>query len=155
LRVLKLVFIRLQIIPKTAISPPPAVRFISIVGTDSTGKLLDGGSCYLLHFSPADAPPRGTNWSLALYEKDPFRGPTVLGTGWLGSDRPPRYNVDGSFDVVIQQRRPGAATVANWLPAPAGPFNLVVRLSSRGAHSKDLDWQVPPPRRVETRAAGR
>jgi hypothetical protein len=155
LRVLKLVFIRLPIIPKTAISLPPAARFISIVGADSTGKLLDGGSCYLLHFAPADVPPRGTNWSLALYETDLFRGPTVFGTEWLGSDRPPRYNVDGSFDVVIQQRRPGAATVANWLSAPAGPFNLVVRLSSRGAHSTDLDWQVPSPRRVEARAAGR
>ena len=150
LRVRKL-FIRLQVIPKATIPPPPAARFISILGADSDGKLLDGENCYVLHLATADLPPRSTDWSLALYQTDPFRGPPVLGSRWLRSDSVPRYNPDGSLDIAIQRKRPKGGEAGNWLPAADGTFNLVARLSSHS--EQDLDWQVPAPRRVEARAA--
>jgi hypothetical protein len=149
LRIRKLL-IRLQVIPKASIPSPPAGRFISILGADSDGKLLDGENCYALHLAPADVPPRTTDWSLALYQTDPFRGPPVLGSRWLRSDSVPRYNPDGSLDIAIQRRRPKVGEAGNWLPAPDGTFNLVARLSSHG--EQGLDWHVPPPWRVDARA---
>ncbi|MGB6661307.1 MAG: DUF1214 domain-containing protein [Xanthobacteraceae bacterium] len=37
-----------------------------------------------------------------------------------------KKNADGSLDVVIQKDKP--ADTSNWLPAPAGDFNLTTRL---------------------------
>src|SRR5262245_11024422 len=55
-----------------AIPPPAAAQYIGIVGVDSTGESLDGGSRYLLHFGSNEIPARGTEWSLALYEDRPL-----------------------------------------------------------------------------------
>ena len=37
-----------------------------------------------------------------------------------------KKNADGSLDIVIQKDEP--ADTSNWLPAPARPFNLTMRL---------------------------
>jgi hypothetical protein len=39
-----------------------------------------------------------------------------------------KYNQDGSLDIYIQNESPGKEKVANWLPAPAGKFVLMMRL---------------------------
>ena len=37
-------------------------------------------------------------------------------------------NPDGSVDLYIQHESPGADKEANWLPAPAGKFILMLRM---------------------------
>ena len=37
-------------------------------------------------------------------------------------------NPDGSVDLYLQHEDPGPGKEANWLPAPAGKFNLMLRL---------------------------
>ena len=39
-----------------------------------------------------------------------------------------KRNADGSMTLYIQKESPGADKEANWLPAPAGPIYLVMRL---------------------------
>ena len=39
-----------------------------------------------------------------------------------------RWNADGSLDIFLQQDAPDASRVPNWLPAPRGELNLVMRL---------------------------
>jgi len=53
-------------------------------------------------------------------------------------------NEDGSLTLYIQHNNPGAAKESNWLPAPDGPFYLVLRLY--GPEEKVLagQWQHPP-----------
>jgi hypothetical protein len=39
-----------------------------------------------------------------------------------------KKNPDGSLTLYIQNKSPGKALESNWLPAPDGPINLVMRL---------------------------
>ena len=38
-----------------------------------------------------------------------------------------KKNSDGSFMLYLQADNPGADKESNWLPAPAGPFYLILR----------------------------
>jgi hypothetical protein len=40
---------------------------------------------------------------------------------------PLKYNADGSLDLYLQDENPGTDKEVNWLPAPKGPFNLLMR----------------------------
>ena len=39
-----------------------------------------------------------------------------------------KKNPDGSLTLTIQNKSPGPDKESNWLPAPAGPIYLVMRL---------------------------
>ncbi len=39
-----------------------------------------------------------------------------------------KKNPDGSFTIYIQNASPGPDKESNWLPAPAGPIYMVMRL---------------------------
>ena len=50
---------------------------------------------------------------------------------------------DGSLTLYIGKESPGDAREANWLPAPDGPFYLVMRLY--GPEETALEGQWLPP----------
>jgi hypothetical protein len=45
----------------------------------------------------------------------------------LGSDDPLKLNDDGSVTIYLQRESPGPDREANWLPAPSGPFYVILR----------------------------
>jgi hypothetical protein len=53
--------------------------------------------------------------------------PNPIGRYALGSDDDLRRNPDGSFTITIQHDNPGTEKESNWLPAPTGPYYLVLR----------------------------
>lgn len=93
---------------------------------DSEGAPLDGSKgAYTLELSPP--PPVNAFWSVTLYDAATLElSPNALNR-YLINDRTPGLKVrpDGSLTLQIQQDRP--KDTSNWLPAPAGPFYLVVR----------------------------
>jgi len=94
---------------------------------DAGGKRLDGANRYVLHF-PANAhPPVEGFWSLSLYNAEQKFVPNAKGRFHLGSTDKLKRNPDGSLDIVIAADAPGGDMDANWLPAPKGPFNLILR----------------------------
>ena len=60
------------------------------------------------------------------------------------------YGEDGSLTITIQHKQPqDASEQANWLPAPEGPFYLVMRIYWPEPAALDGTWTPPPVRRVE------
>ncbi|MEV4732565.1 DUF1254 domain-containing protein [Saccharopolyspora sp. NPDC049426] len=57
----------------------------------------------------------------------------------------PTFDLDGSLTIQISAARPDAA--ANWLPVPAGPFRLMLRLYRPTTTKWDPPPLVPAPRR--------
>lgn len=61
---------------------------------------------------------------------------------------PLKYNTDGSLDLYLQSESPGADKEANWLPAPKGKFNLLMRLYAPRSDTLTGKWNPPPVTRV-------
>ena len=113
---------------------------------DASGAALDGTHAYRIVF-PADPPARAF-WSLTLYDIDGFLSPASRGRFAIGSAHPPlARRADGSVVVVVSASQPTEPDV-NWLPAPAGPFRLDLRVYWPEAGALAVPWQPPPVQRT-------
>jgi hypothetical protein len=99
---------------------------------DGDGKTLDGSKHnYTLTFHPGQQPPVNSFWSITMYDgKTQLLIENPLDRYLINSPMLPamKTNPDGSLTIYIQNKSPGADKEANWLPAPAGPIYLVMRL---------------------------
>jgi hypothetical protein len=119
---------------------------------DADGQSLDGAHRYTLRFAPGELPPVNAFWSLTMYEL-----PEML----LVANPVNRYLVnspmlddfvrddDGGITLYIQHDSPGKALAPNWLPTPAGPFFMAMRLYWPKEEALDGTWKLPPLRRME------
>ena len=108
----------------------PAESVYALALTDADGRKLDDGQRYRLHLLPG-TPPADAFWSLSIYEVMSGGGmyfaDNALHRYSLSSLSPGLHrNEDGSLDILIQKEEP-QELVSNWLPAPAGPFALMMR----------------------------
>jgi hypothetical protein len=119
-----------------------------IYGSDATGAPLDGSKAsYALRFAPGQLPPVDAFWSLTLYEMPAsLLSANALDRYLINSPMLPslRKDADGGVTLHIGHESPGRAREANWLPAPAGPFILVMRLYLPQASALEGRWTQPP-----------
>jgi len=115
---------------------------------DASGHPLTGANRYLLRFPPGTLPPAKAFWSVTLYGADHFLAANPLGRYALGDRDPMRADPDGTLEMYIQRDDPGPERRANWLPAPAGAFNLIMRLYYPKPAVLDGLWKPPPVVRV-------
>jgi hypothetical protein len=127
--------------------PEDAVYPINL--SDSDGKPLDGANAYVLHFTREELPPVDAFWSVTLYDPQGFPYANALNRCAIGDRDRLQYNADGSLDLYIQHDNPGAPKESNWLPAPAGPFNLTMRLYAPRSSVTDGAWAPPPVKRTD------
>jgi hypothetical protein len=111
---------------------------------DDTGKPLDGGSNYVLHFDKGATPPVNAFWSVTLYDAQGYQVANSLNRFAVSSWMPFKENPDGSLDLYFQNASPGADKEANWLPAPKGRFNLTMRLYAPKSDALIGKWNPPP-----------
>jgi len=116
---------------------------------DESGAPLNGSNRYTLHFTNGNLPPASAFWSITLYDSDGFQVANPLNRFAVSSWMPFKYNADGSLDLYFQNENPGADKDANWLPAPKGPFNLLLRLYAPKSEALNGKWIPPPVTRVQ------
>lgn len=116
---------------------------------DEKGQPLDGVNNYILHFAKSQTPPADAFWSVTLYDKEGFQVPNQLNRFAVSSWMPFHYNPDGSLDLYFQHDSPGADKEANWLPAPKGSFNLLLRLYAPKREALTGEWNPPPVEKQE------
>jgi hypothetical protein len=120
---------------------------------DGSGAPLDAATkSYALTFAKDGMPPANAFWSITLYD-----GTTQLLVGnplnryLINSPMLPQLkrDPDGGLTLSIRKDSPGADKASNWLPAPPGPFYLVLRLYEPGPEALSGAWQVPPLRALD------
>jgi hypothetical protein len=55
-----------------------------------------------------------------------------------------KKDADGGITLCIQNTSPGKNNEANWLPAPKGPFYVVLRVYWPKEEILNGSWKVPP-----------
>ncbi|MES2363562.1 MAG: DUF1254 domain-containing protein [Pseudomonadota bacterium] len=113
-----------------ALPPEEAMYFVKF--RDAAMQPLDGRHHYILRV-PSTGIPADSFWSFSMYE------PTADGQRFFAENPIRRYsignrtpglvrNADGSLDMALQHDAPSEERLlANWLPAPAGPFQIALR----------------------------
>ncbi|MCP5267266.1 MAG: DUF1254 domain-containing protein [Burkholderiaceae bacterium] len=121
-----------------------------IATTDTDGEILTGASRYRIRFAPGGQPPVDAYWSLTIYDFD---------TKMLVPNAIERYRIgdrsaglvtdpDGGLTIDIQAAPNDTARQANWLPAPAGRFYLILRAYQPRAELLDGRYVLPGIERV-------
>jgi hypothetical protein len=126
--------------------PEDAIYPINLA--DEAGKPLDGAKKYMLHFDNGATPPVEAFWSVTLYDTQGFPVENPLNRHAVSSWMPVHYNDDGSLDLYFQNESPGQTKEANWVPAPKGAFNLLMRLYAPKSEALTGRWNPPPVKEV-------
>jgi hypothetical protein len=113
---------------------------------DTTGAPLTGANNYTVKFASGQLPPVNAFWSLTMYElpqsllvDNPMKR-YLINSPMLPSLVP---DPDGGYTVYVQNASPGIDKESNWLPAPKGPFQLVLRLYWPKPDALNGTWKPP------------
>jgi hypothetical protein len=129
--------------------------FYPMVYVDADGVVLDGtANKYTLHFEKDEIPPAKYFWSVTMYDK------RADGTAGYMVDNPiDRYLVnsttkglvygeDSSLTISIQHEQPEGDKAANWLPAPAAPFYMALRVYGPEERVMNNEWAPPAVQKI-------
>jgi hypothetical protein len=114
---------------------------------DGDGNRFDGANKYVLHFEKDQFPPTNATWSVSQYQGN-FYVVNALNRYAIAPWMPLKYNADGSLDIYLQAESPGPDKESNWLPIPAGPFNLTARNYFPKQAAYDGSYKLPPVKKV-------
>ncbi|MEZ5650388.1 MAG: DUF1214 domain-containing protein [Burkholderiaceae bacterium] len=112
---------------------------------DADKQALDGRHRYRLRFAPGELPPVDGFWSVTLYDADRFLYANPFGRHSIG-DRTPGLQADSDGGLSLAIGHDAPADPANWLPAPQGPFYLVLRMYVPRPEVRT--WPIPPLQRL-------
>lgn len=122
---------------------------------DGRGRALDGkrGRVYTLTFSRNQIPAAARFWSLTAYLPGSIELVPNEENKYVVASYTPglRRNADGSITIYIAKRRPRGVPKANWLPVPAGNFNLMLRDYGPEGSVKAGEY-VPPAVKLSKRS---
>ena len=119
---------------------------------DADKQKLDGSHRYTIRFAADQLPPVNAFWSLTMYElPDMLLVANPIERYLLNSPMLPDFvrDSDGGITLYIQHDSPGKDKEPNWLPAPAGPFFMAMRLYWPKQAALDGSWKLPPLKRVQ------
>jgi len=123
-------------LPEDAVYPASA--------KDSAGEPYNGANKYVLHFDKGKTPPVHGFWSLTMYNNEGYFVENPINRYAIGNRNPLKFNADSSLDLYFQLASPGKDKESNWLPAPPGPFNLMLRMYWPAEEFLNGNWTPPP-----------
>jgi hypothetical protein len=106
----------------------------------------EGDRNYTLRFGKGELPPVKGFWSLTMYDEQMFFVANPINRYSMSLRTNPKFEPDGSLVIYIQNESPGPDKEANWLPAPKGKFNLMLRLywpDENDPSILDGSWAIP------------
>lgn len=113
------------------------------IDVDSEGLPLNGQNGYAIRFDPGTLPPVNAFWSISMYNDRQRFVENPIGRYAIGDRDPLEYGTDGGLTIYVQHDIPDAKNRTNWLPAPAGEFNMIMRLYWPGPSILDGSWPLP------------
>jgi hypothetical protein len=124
-------------------SGPAADELPMLVESDVDGHRLSGRRRYELTFAPSGRPPVHCYWTLMSYDASQTLVDNPVERYSVGDWNGLTVERDGTIVIRIQHGDPGGR-VPNWLPAPPGAFNLLLRLYWPQQEVLDRAWTPPP-----------
>lgn len=101
---------------------------------------------YTLTFPKGDLPPVKAFWSLTMYDgKTQLFVENEFNRYLLNSTMLDQFKMeqDGSLVLHVSKDSPGNELESNWLPAPDGPFYMVMRLYGPEDEALEGNWMQP------------
>lgn len=99
---------------------------------------------YSIHFEPGQTPPVDGFWSVTMYNNKSLFVDNPINRYSIGKyTEGIKNNTDGSLDIYIQNTNPGPDKESNWLPAPDGSFNMILRTYLPQPQILNGTWQLP------------
>jgi hypothetical protein len=123
-----------------------------IYAVDADGQKLDGSHRYTIRFAPGKLPPVNAFWSLTMYGlPESLLVDNPINRYLLNSPMISQFtrDADGGITLFVQNQSPGKEKEANWLPAPNGPFVVVMRLYWPKDEALSGDWTAPAMKRMD------
>lgn len=115
--------------------------------TDEEGMPLNGAEhAYKLNLAPGKLPPVNGFWSVTMYElPSMLLTENALNRYLINSPMLPQLkkDADGGITLYIQNASPGKDKASNWLPAPKGPFYMVLRVYWPKEEILNGSWKAP------------
>lgn len=114
---------------------------------DSDKKPLDAATNkYTLTFKEGELPPVNAFWSLTMYTSpQSLMVANPINRYLINSPMLPQLkkDKDGGITIYFQKDSPGKDLESNWLPAPDGPFRVVLREYWPKPEAYDGTWKQP------------
>lgn len=113
---------------------------------DSAGAPLNGANNYTLTFAEDQLPPVKAFWSVTMYKlPEILLVDNPIDRYLINSPMLPNLvrNPDGGITIYLQHASPGPEKEANWLPTPAGDFQMILRTYWPEKAITDGSWTPP------------
>lgn len=123
-----------------------------VIAVDAAGQSLTGINKYTITFAGDQLPPAKAFWSITMYNlPQRILVANPINRYLLNTPMMPNWtkNADGGYTFYIQNESPGKDKEANWLPAPDGPFYMVMRLYTPSVEAQEGRWKAPRPTLVK------
>lgn len=112
----------------------------------SGGAPLTGATSYTLTFPAGQLPPVKAFWSVTMYKlPEILLVDNPINRYLINSPMLPNLvrNPDGGITIYLQHTSPGPEKEANWLPTPAGDFQMILRTYWPEQAITDGSWNPP------------
>lgn len=124
--------------------------------SDADNKPLNStnGARYTLRFGKDALPPANSFWSITMYDgKSKLLVDNPINRYLVNSRmlQSLKRDADGGITLHVQRDAPAGDARRNWLPAPDGPFYMMLRMYLPKPEATNGSWQ--PPAMVKTAAA--